>query len=252
MVTPKKRLGQHFLTDPEIARKTSELLLVECRNVIEIGPGKGILTDYMINNRAYNFKTIEIDNESIEYLNEKYPAHKNSIIYGDFLKTELKSLFEENSHFQIIGNFPYNISSQILFKVLEYKEYVDCISGMFQKEVAQRIISKPGNKIYGILSVLMQTWYDCKYCFTVNEGSFFPAPKVKSGVIQLIRNNRKEIDVDEQLFINIIKTSFNQRRKILRNSLRNHHINDCDMLSRRPETLSPDEFIELAKMCQCD
>lgn len=246
MVAPKKHLGQHFLTDDNIAKRIGNLITDDCRNVIEVGPGKGILTKFLLE-KDINLKAIDLDLESVEYLQEHYPQHSDKIIFGDFLKMDLSQLFEGQC-FQIIGNYPYNISSQILFKALEYKDKVDCISGMFQKEVAQRIITQPGSKVYGILSVLMQTWYNCEYCFTVNEGSFFPPPKVKSGVIRLTRNNVSDIGVDEKLYIEIIKTSFNQRRKTLRNSLKSFNLPDMDMLNKRPEVLSPQDFIELTRL----
>lgn len=244
-VSPKKRLGQHFLTDQGIARKISNLVLPECPNIIEIGPGKGILTKQLFD-RGLNLKAVDVDEESIEYLNVMYPDHSHEFILGDFLEMDISALFDKDAHFQIIGNYPYNISSQILFKALEYKDYVDCISGMFQKEVAQRIVSPPGSKVYGILSVLLQTWYKCEYCFTVNEGSFFPPPKVKSGVIRLVRNDVRDIGVDEDLYTGIIKTAFNQRRKTLRNSLKGYGLPDMEILARRPETLSPEEFADIA------
>lgn len=246
MVAPKKHLGQHFLTDDNIAKRISNLAVDVCHNVIEVGPGKGILTKFLLE-KDINLKAIDLDIESVEYLQEHYPQHSDKIIFGDFLKMDLSQLFEGQC-FQIIGNYPYNISSQILFKALEYKDKVECISGMFQKEVAQRIITQPGSKVYGILSVLMQTWYNCEYCFTVNEGSFFPPPKVKSGVIRLTRNNVSDIGVDEKLYIEIIKTSFNQRRKTLRNSLKSFNLPDMDMLNKRPEVLSPQDFIELTRL----
>lgn len=246
MVAPKKHLGQHFLTDDNIAKRIGNLITDDCRNVIEVGPGKGILTKFLLE-KDINLKAIDLDLESVEYLQEHYPEHLEKIMFGDFLKMDLLQLFD-GQHFQIIGNYPYNISSQILFKALEYKDKVDCISGMFQKEVAQRIITQPGSKVYGILSVLMQTWYNCEYCFTVNEGSFFPPPKVKSGVIRLTRNNVSDIGVDEKLYIEIIKTSFNQRRKTLRNSLKSFNLPDMDMLNKRPEVLSPQDFIELTRL----
>lgn len=246
MVAPKKYLGQHFLTDDNIAKRISNLAVDVCHNVIEVGPGKGILTKFLLE-KDINLKAIDLDIESVEYLQEHYPQHSDKIIFGDFLKMDLSQLFEGQC-FQIIGNYPYNISSQILFKALEYKDKVECISGMFQKEVAQRIITEPGSKVYGILSVLMQTWYKCEYCFTVNEGSFFPPPKVKSGVIKLTRNDVKDIGVDEKMYIDIIKTSFNQRRKTLRNSLKPFNLPEMEMLNKRPEVLSPQDFIELARI----
>lgn len=242
-VQPKKYLGQHFLTDTGIAKKICDSLPPECVNLLEIGPGKGVLTQYLL--ELYNFKAIEIDSEAIDYLGQTFPQSAGKIVHADFLKTDLLAVFLE--HFDIIGNFPYNISSQILFKVIDYKDNVDCVVGMFQKEVAQRIISPPGSKVYGILSVLIQTWYDCEYLFTINEGSFFPAPKVKSGVIRLRRNAVKDIEVSEKTYINVVKTAFNQRRKTLRNSLRSFGLEDSEILQKRPEQLKWQEFVELTK-----
>ena len=247
MVVPKKRFGQHFLTDEHIAEKISNLLLPDVKNVIEIGPGKGILTKYILTKNLYNLKAIEIDVESLDYLHHNFADCAEVFVHGDFLKTDLSTIFPKGEKFQIIGNFPYNISSQILFKALEYKDIVAGISGMFQKEVAQRIISVPGNKVYGILSVLMQTWYNGRYMFTVNEGSFLPPPKVKSGVITLLRNDITDIGVDEQAFTGLVKTAFNQRRKTLRNSLRQYHLPDAPIMDARPETLTWQDFASLAK-----
>ncbi|MDL2238574.1 16S rRNA (adenine(1518)-N(6)/adenine(1519)-N(6))-dimethyltransferase RsmA [Bacteroidales bacterium OttesenSCG-928-K22] len=252
-VSPKKHLGQHFLIDNNIAERICDSLPEGGKNVLEIGPGKGVLTDIMLLKKV-NFKAIDIDKESVEYLHEKYHEYKDKIILGDFLKMNLDGIFDDHveTHdrasiqFQLLGNFPYNISSQILFKVLDYKDNVDCVVGMFQKEVAQRIISPPGSKVYGILSVLIQAWYDCEYLFTVNEGSFFPPPKVKSGVIRLTRNNTTDLGVDEKLFKNVVKTAFNQRRKTLRNSLKSFRFKeDNEIMQKRPEQLSWQEFVEI-------
>jgi 16S rRNA (adenine1518-N6/adenine1519-N6)-dimethyltransferase len=248
IVHPKKHFGQHFLTDNNIAQRICDSLPEKNDNILEIGPGKGILTKIMLNKNV-NFKAIDIDKESIDYLMEEYPKDCDKFILGDFLKMDISNLIEtQNSKIQILGNFPYNISSQILFKVLEHKDNIDCVVGMFQKEVAQRIISPPGNKVYGILSVLIQAWYDCEYLFTVNEGSFFPPPKIKSGVIRLIRNSNDNIGVDEKLFKNVVKTAFNQRRKTLHNSLKSFDfVEETEIMQKRPEQLSYREFVEICK-----
>jgi len=244
-VKPKKHLGQHFLTDINIAQRICDSLSEENKNILEIGPGKGVLTNIMLS-KDVNFRAIDIDRESIEYLNEEFPEHQDKFILADFLKTDISTIFD--STFQVLGNFPYNISSQILFKVLENKDIVDCVVGMFQKEVAQRIISPPGSKVYGILSVLIQAWFDCEYLFTVNEGSFFPPPKVKSGVIRLVRNNTKDLGVDEVLFKSVVKTAFNQRRKTLHNSLKSFRFTEeSEIMQKRPEQLSVQEFVDICK-----
>ena len=249
MVTPKKRLGQHFLTDLNIAKKIADSLNSR-ENVIEVGPGTGVLTEYFIYDRGVNFKAIETDNEAHEFLLEKYSEFADKFILDDFLKLDISSLFDDN--YSIIGNFPYNISSQIFFKVIENKERVTEVVGMIQKEVAERIASKEGNKTYGILSVLLQAYYNIEYLFTVNENVFNPPPKVKSAVIRLTRNNVKKLDCDEKLFKQIIKISFNQRRKMLRGSLKqftnNINVADYDIFTKRPEQLSVAEFIELTNL----
>ncbi|MCL2028363.1 MAG: 16S rRNA (adenine(1518)-N(6)/adenine(1519)-N(6))-dimethyltransferase RsmA [Bacteroidales bacterium] len=216
-VRAKKHLGQHFLRDESIAENTAMALPSDILNVLEIGPGMGVLTKYLYKNAGHGstLKVVEIDTESVAYLNEKYP--ELTVISADFLKMNLDDLFEGN--FAVIGNFPYNISSQILFKVLEHRDSVPCVVGMFQKEVAERIASKHGNKTYGILSVLLQAFYDIEYLFTVHEHVFSPPPKVKSAVIRLTRNSRKNLNCDEKLFFTVVKTAFNQRRKTLRNAL---------------------------------
>ena len=244
-VKPKKHLGQHFLTDINIAQRICDSLSEENKNILEIGPGKGVLTKIMLS-KDVNFRAIDIDKESIEYLNEEFSEHQDKFILADFLKTDISTIFD--STFQVLGNFPYNISSQILFKVLENKDIVDCVVGMFQKEVAQRIISPPGSKVYGILSVLIQAWFDCEYLFTVNEGSFFPPPKVKSGVIRLVRNSTKDLGVDEALFKSVVKTAFNQRRKTLHNSLKSFRFTEeSEIMQKRPEQLSWQEFVDICK-----
>ena len=214
-VRAKKHLGQHFLRDENIAQNIAKALPDEVRNVLEIGPGMGVLTKYLLQNQNTLLKVVEIDTESVAYLNQKYPDL--TVISDDFLKMNLDNLFDKK--FSIIGNFPYNISSQILFKLLEYRNAVPVLVGMFQKEVAERVAAKHGNKTYGILSVLLQAFYDIEYLFTVHEHVFSPPPKVKSAVIRLTRNSRQHLNCDEKLFFKVVKTAFNQRRKTLRNAL---------------------------------
>ena len=242
-VRAKKYLGQHFLNDTSIASDITNLLSKNTENVIEIGPGMGALTQFLIKNE-YVTKVIEIDKESVSYLKTHYP---NLNIYeGDFLKLNLKKEYPFN--FSLIGNFPYNISSQILFKAFENRDQISEIVGMFQKEVAERIVSKKGRE-RGILSVLLQTFYNIEYCFTVNENVFTPAPKVKSAVIRLRRNKRKTINIDDRKFKRVIKTAFNQRRKTLSNALKAFQlINEeriSSLLTLRAEQLSVDDFITL-------
>ncbi|PIV63158.1 MAG: 16S rRNA (adenine(1518)-N(6)/adenine(1519)-N(6))-dimethyltransferase [Bacteroidetes bacterium CG02_land_8_20_14_3_00_31_25] len=247
-VRPKKSLGQHFLTDTNIARKIVNSLTT-CSNVLEIGPGKGVLTKIIIEKNIENFKVIEIDSESVEYLKSNINLKPEQIIFADFLKTDIKSIFENK--FSIIGNFPYNIGSQIFFKVLQNHEQVVEVVCMLQKEVAQRIATESGSKVYGILSVLLQTFYNIEYLFTVNEKVFNPPPKVKSAVIRLTRNNRQKLECDENLFFNVVKTSFNQRRKTLSNSLKpvlGGKKIDLPVFLKRPEQLTVDEFIGLTKI----
>ncbi|MBQ1723975.1 MAG: 16S rRNA (adenine(1518)-N(6)/adenine(1519)-N(6))-dimethyltransferase RsmA, partial [Muribaculaceae bacterium] len=218
-VRAKKALGQHFLTDLSVAERIA-LTVSEYKNLplIEVGPGMGVLTQFLLQN-GHDLKVVELDTESVNYLSQCYPQLDGRIIEADFLKLDLAQVTGQ-PQFVVIGNYPYNISSQILFKVLDYKDQVVCCSGMFQREVAQRIAAPPGNKTYGILSVLLQAWYDIEYLFTVDEHVFNPPPKVKSGVIKLVRNEVKQLDCNERLFKTIVKTSFGQRRKTLRNSLR--------------------------------
>ena len=247
-VHPKKKLGQHFLTDREIARKVASSLTGKgYDSVLEIGPGKGILTEYLLERNFADLKVIEIDNESVHFLKERFSGLKE-IIRGDFLKMNLEECFK--SSLCIAGNFPYNISSQILFRVLESRDKVVEVCGMFQKEVAERICSGPGSKAYGILSVLLQVFYNVEYLFTVPEHVFVPPPKVKSGVIRLTRNEVKDIGVDERLFTRVVKAGFNQRRKKLRNSIRSVfdlQNEDCPLFDLRPEQLSVKMFIELTR-----
>ncbi len=242
-VKPKKSLGQHFLKDQNIAIKIVESLGSDVSDVLEIGPGTGVLTQYLLKRPEINLHVIEIDRDSVAYLHENFTELKH-IWSEDFLKADIQQKF--NGNFSIIGNFPYNISSQILFKVLEMRNRVPEVVGMFQKEVAERIAGKSGKKTYGILSVLLQAFYDIEYLFTVHEHVFDPPPKVKSAVIRVKRNNRTELPCSEKLFIKVVKTAFNQRRKMMRNSLKTI----CEKLpsefaEKRPEQLSVEAFIEL-------
>ena len=256
-VRAKKSLGQHFLKDLGVARKIAETITVESDNntfdkfpVLEIGPGMGVLTQFLLQNPNIDLTAIELDRESVAYLKEWYPELK--LIEGDFLKLDLNKVFPAGE-FGVIGNYPYNISSQIFFKVLDYKDRIPVCSGMIQKEVAERIASKPGKKAYGILSVLLQAWYDIEYLFTVDENVFNPPPKVKSAVVRLRRNSRKSLDCDERLFKTVIKTAFNQRRKQLRNSLHELITDEAKVesyLTKRPEQLTVEEFINLTKLLQ--
>jgi len=253
-VRPKKNLGQHFLKDESIARNIVDSLRPDnaFKKVLEIGPGTGVLTEFLLQQAAYETFLIEIDHESVDHLVKYYPAAKERIISGDFLRMKLEDLFSEP--FAIIGNFPYNISSQILFKVLDHYDHVPQVVGMFQKEVAERIASGPGNKTYGILSVLLQAYYDIEYLFTVDEDKFIPPPKVKSAVIRLTRNKVTALGCDPALFKQIIKAGFNQRRKTLRNSLRAFHFSPQHaahrFFSQRAEELSVKEFVELTNMVE--
>ena len=247
-VKPKKYLGQHFLTDQNIAKKIVDGLSEEKnKNVLEIGPGMGILTQFLVQNESLNLKVIEIDSESVQYLKNNLIENDEQIIEEDFLKS---SILNDYNNISIIGNFPYNISSQIFFKVLDNRNKVDEVVCMIQKEVADRIKSPHGNKTYGILSVFLQTFYNIEYLFTVHENVFNPPPKVKSAVIRLRRNSRKELGCDELLFFKVVKSTFNQRRKMIRNSVKNL-IKEVDFESNflhlRPEQLSVDDFIKLTK-----
>jgi 16S rRNA (adenine1518-N6/adenine1519-N6)-dimethyltransferase len=247
-VKAKKKLGQHFLKDQNIARKIVSSLLaenVDC--VLEIGPGMGVLTRYLLENQAYTTYVIEIDNESVEYLENNFPELGNRIIADDFLKLDISKLF--NNPFAVIGNFPYNISSQIFFKILEHKNQIPEVVGMIQKEVAERIAAPPGSKTYGILSVLLQAFYQIELLFKVSENVFVPPPKVKSAVIRLKRNSTTALDCDEQLFFIVVKTAFNQRRKTLHNSLKKLTLSppSNEIFRKRPEQLSVEQFVELTK-----
>ena len=253
-VRAKKSLGQHFLKDLGVAQRIADT--IQSGRVLEIGPGMGVLTQFLLRNNAIDLTAIELDRDSVAYLREWYPELK--LIEGDFLKLDLDRLFPEGD-FSVIGNYPYNISSQIFFRVLDYRDRIPVCSGMIQKEGAERIASKPGKKAYGILSVLLQAYYDIEYLFTVDEYVFAPPPKVKSAVIRLTRNKRRQLDCDENLFRTIVKTAFNQRRKQMRNSLRTFVENRntkvendrlTHFLTQRPEQLSVDEFVELTNLLQ--
>lgn len=245
MVRPKKHLGQHFLTDINTAEKIVKSISPETQSLLEIGPGTGVLTKIILEKNIPDFYVIDIDHESIEYLNQNFSQLKDRIISADFLKFDLSEMFSDK--FSIIGNFPYNISSQILFRVLDFRSQVEEVVGMFQKEVAERIASPPGNKTYGILSVLIQAFYKIDYLFTVNEGVFFPPPKVKSAVIRLKRNGITNLGCNEKRFFQVVKLGFGQRRKTLRNSLKSFEFEDrgIELLSKRAEQLSVDDFIAL-------
>jgi len=248
MVKPKKNLGQHFLKDRDTASRIAEALTGSgYDSVLEIGPGTGILTGYLIERGFSDFRVIEIDNESVHYLRMDFPDLRE-IIRGDFLVMDIDRYF--HGKLAVAGNFPYNISSQILFRVLEYKDKVVELCGMFQKEVAERICSGPGSRDYGILSVLIQAWYKADYLFTVPPHVFSPPPKVQSGVIRLRRNDIHELGCDEKLFIRVVKASFNQRRKTLRNSIKasfNLKRDDYRDFGLRPEELSVSQFVELTR-----
>lgn len=251
-VKPKKALGQHFLTDLSIADRIAATL-DEYKGIpiIEVGPGMGVLTRFLLD-RGHNLTVVEIDTESVDYLNRYFPELSGRVLEEDFLKMDLASKVD-NKSFCVIGNYPYNISSQIFFKVLDFKDSVTCCSGMLQKEVAERLAAPPGNKTRGILSVLLQAWYDVEYLFTVSEHVFNPPPKVKSGVVKLTRNNVTDLGCDERLFKTVVKTSFGQRRKTLRNSLKSllpagMTIPDNSMFALRPEQLSVEQFIELTNI----
>lgn len=250
-VKAKKHLGQHFLKDENIAKKIADSLQATNYNkVLEIGPGMGVLTKYLLERENLDVYVVEIDKESVAYLQSFFPLLRNKIFSENFLKMDLKSLFK-GEQFGIIGNFPYNISTQIVFKTLENRDLIPEFSGMFQKEVAERIAEKEGSKKYGILSVLTQAFYDVEYLFTVPPSVFNPPPKVESGVIRLTRKENFSLPVDEKLFFRVVKTAFNQRRKMLRVSLKSMDISDTlkqkEFLKQRPEQLSVAAFIQLTK-----
>ncbi|RHR55661.1 16S rRNA (adenine(1518)-N(6)/adenine(1519)-N(6))-dimethyltransferase RsmA [Parabacteroides sp. AF17-28] len=248
LVKPKKALGQHFLKDLQIAERIADTLSdYKQLPVLEIGPGMGVLTQFLLE-KGHDLTVVELDLESVDYLEQNFPALEGKILAEDFLRLDLSKLF--SGQFCVIGNYPYNISSQIFFKVLDYKEHIPCCSGMIQKEVAERLAAGPGSKTYGILSVLLQAWYEVEYLFTVSEKVFDPPPKVKSAVIRMVRNNRTELGCDEKLFKTVVKTSFNQRRKTLRNSMKPLLGKDCPdyqlpIFDKRPEQLSVEQFVEL-------
>lgn len=249
LVKPKKFLGQHFLKDLSIAKDIADTVNV-CPDlpILEVGPGMGVLTQFIMQkNRPV--KVVELDYESVAYLRENFPALEDNIIEDDFLKLNLEKLFD-GKPFVLTGNYPYNISSQIFFKMLDNKELIPCCTGMIQKEVAERIAAGPGSKTYGILSILIQAWYKVEYLFTVHEHVFNPPPKVKSAVIRMTRNETKELGCNERLFKLIVKTTFNQRRKTLRNSIssileKGNPLSNDPVFNKRPEQLSVQEFIEL-------
>ena len=263
LVKPKKFLGQHFLTDLGIARDIADTVDA-CPDipVLEVGPGMGVMTQYLVQ-KPRTVKVVEIDYESVSFLREKFPSLEENIIEDDFLKMHLENVFQ-GQPFVLTGNYPYNISSQIFFKMLDYKNLIPCCTGMIQKEVAERIAAAPGNKSYGILSVLIQAWYSVEYLFTVHEHVFNPPPKVKSAVIRMTRNSTTSLGCDEQLFKRLVKTTFNQRRKTLRNNIRpllgeldtqcakegfpipdHSKLLQDPIFNQRPEQLSVQQFIAL-------
>lgn len=248
-VKPKKFLGQHFLTDLSVASRIADTVDA-CPQlpVLEVGPGMGVLTQYLLK-KGREFKVVEIDFDSVPYLREHYPELGDNIIEGDFLQMDLQKVFEGRP-FVLTGNYPYNISSQIFFKMVENKGLIPCCTGMIQKEVAERMAAEPGSKTYGVLSVLIQAWYDVEYLFTVHENVFNPPPKVKSAVIRLTRNQKQELGCDEKLFRRIVKTVFTMRRKMMRNGMKQILGKDSPMLAdpiftKRPEQLSVQDYIDL-------
>jgi len=247
-VSAKKHFGQHFLNEPSIAKNIVNQLEFKNKNLLEIGPGMGILTQFLYN-KNINLKVIEIDKESIFYLRLNYP--KLNIIDGDFLDLDLEEVTRDK--LSLIGNFPYNISSQILFKIFENRDKITEVVGMFQKEVAERIVSVQGRK-KGILSIFLQAFFKIDYCFSVSEDVFTPPPKVKSGVLKLIRNDRKELDCDEKKFIQIVKAGYNQRRKTLKNALKAFSLISSpevkELFKKRAEELDVEDFITLTKNVQ--
>lgn len=254
LVKPKKFLGQHFLKDLTIAKAIADTVdSVPNIPILEVGPGMGVLTQYLLTKERH-IKVVELDFESVAYLRKEYPSMEENIIEDDFLKMRLENVFDQKP-FVLTGNYPYNISSQIFFKMLDYKHLIPCCTGMIQKEVAERIAAKEGNKTYGILSVLIQAWYNVEYLFTVSETVFNPPPKVKSGVIRMTRNDVESLGCDEKLFKQVVKTTFNQRRKTIRNSIKpligkELKLDENVVWSKRPEQLSVKEFIELTNIVE--
>lgn len=245
-VVPKKRFGQHFLKDLKIAERIAETIPSDVANILEIGSGTGALTQFLIKNPAINLKAIEIDTESYAYLQEHFAGLE--VYAEDFLKFDFDRIFDRQP-FGIIGNFPYNISTEILFKVLEHRNRIPFFAGMFQKEVAERICAPSGSKTYGITSVLTQAYYDTEYLFTVSEHVFVPPPKVKSAVIRLTRKESQTLPCDEHLFFSIVKTAFNQRRKTMRNSLKAFNVDlSEEIFALRPEQLGYEQFIEITNL----
>ena len=248
LVKAKKHLGQHFLKDLKIAERIAGIIPEGTKNVLEVGPGMGVLTQFLLKNENINLKAVEIDSESIAYLNTHFP--QLDLINGDFLKMDLNTIFN-GEKFAVIGNFPYNISSQIFFKALEHRDLVEFVGGMLQKEVAERICAPAGNKTYGILSVLLQAFYKTDYLFGVSEQVFIPPPKVKSAVVALVRNQTLTLDCNEDFFVQTVKTAFNQRRKTMRNSLKkfaeNRPFTD-KIFDLRPEQLSFSQFVSLTNL----
>ena len=248
-VNPKKSLGQHFLKDLSIAKAIADTVdRFPEYPILEVGPGMGVLTQFLVPKQR-ELKVVEIDDESVRYLRRTYPELEECIVEDDFLKMHLDRLFDGRP-FVLTGNYPYNISSQIFFKMLDNRDHIPACTGMIQREVAQRLAAGPGSKTYGILSILVQAWYDVEYLFTVDEHVFNPPPKVKSAVISMKRNDTTELGCDEALFRSIVKTTFNQRRKTLRNGIKPIVGVDCPLLAdplfdRRPEQLSVGEFIQL-------
>ena len=258
LVKPKKNLGQHFLTDLNIAKRIADTVDA-CPDipVLEIGPGMGVLTQYLVE-KPREVKAVEIDAESVAYLYEKFPTLRENILGEDFLRMQLEDVFG-GRQFVLTGNYPYDISSQIFFKMLDCKDLIPCCTGMIQREVALRMAAQPGNKTYGILSILIQAWYDVEYLFTVDEDVFNPPPKVKSAVIRMTRNSVSKLDCDEKLFKRLVKTVFNQRRKMLRVSLRqmfpakpHEGFYEQEVMTKRPERLTIAQFVELTNMVEAE
>ena len=245
----KKSYGQHFLNNEEISQRIADSLNSDgnFRKVLEVGPGKGMLTKYLLE-KPYELLVVEADRDMVQYLSKHFPELKESIIPADFLKVPLKDFFQEEP-FGLIGNFPYNISSQILFKMLDFKDQVPEMVGMFQKEVAERVVAGPGSKVYGVISVLVQAWYEGEYLFTVDKGNFSPPPQVQSAVIRLKRKDQESLGCDEKLFKSIVKQTFSQRRKMLRNTmksfLKGNPILEDPFFTQRPEKVSVEGFVQL-------